>query len=71
MEEVIQEIDPEFIILEDNLLQSGLQPSFAKINPVIANQWRQFDDYLNLHCANEVATMAEPGYGNIKVYRCD
>jgi 4-amino-4-deoxy-L-arabinose transferase-like glycosyltransferase len=71
MEEVILEIDPEYIIMEDNLLQTGLEPSFAEVNPVIANQWHQFDQYLNLYCADQVASLIEPGYGNIKVLRCD
>jgi 4-amino-4-deoxy-L-arabinose transferase-like glycosyltransferase len=67
MEQVIEQIDPEYVVVEDEFLTTYAQDPSR--NPWAVAQWRMFGEYLGRHCAG-VDTIADSGYGKITVYRC-
>lgn len=68
--EVIDRIDPDYVVLEYDLLASYLHAPGASAETKVARQWRAFDDYVRANCAALVAAIPAREYGNVLVYRC-
>ena len=71
MEQVIQEFDPEYVVLQEELLQNGLTAAYAAVNPPIARQWHEFDQFLGNYCSETVTTISDVDYGDVAVYYCE
>ena len=68
LEQVVQRIDPDYIVMEQRLLKKYLDPASLP-DDFIANLLRAFDEYLQRHC-RAVTVIAAPDYGDIGIYHC-
>ncbi len=71
MDEVLHEIDPDYVIMENRLLQAYRREPEAFPSAQIVMQWRMFDEYIQRQCGTVVMTILAPDYGDITVYRCE
>ena len=71
MDEVLHQINPDFVIMEDRLLRAYLREPEAFPSEQIVMQWRLFDEYIQRQCATVVTTIPAPDYGDVTVYRCE
>jgi hypothetical protein len=66
MEQAIQQIDPDYIVVEDYFLKLPA----GSTTPRVMAQWQALMAYMGNHCADIVTTVPTQDYGIIRVYRC-
>jgi 4-amino-4-deoxy-L-arabinose transferase-like glycosyltransferase len=67
MAQVIDQIRPDYIVVENEFLTTYAQDPSR--NPQAVAQWRTFGEYIGARCA-EIDTIVTADYGDINVYRC-
>ena len=70
VDEVLQHIDPEYIVMEDRLLKTYLREPASLPDERVVTLWRMFDEYIQRHCGDIAARVPAPDYGDVTVYHC-
>jgi hypothetical protein len=69
MEAVMQEIDPDFVVIEHYFLDEYFRDPNSWLNPEVVRRWERFDAYLTRYCRT-VATFPAADYGQTDLFRC-
>jgi hypothetical protein len=70
LERSMQEVAPDYVILERYFLDPSLVDARASRSAEDLRWWQQFGNYLNQECPDVVLTIPDPSYGTVDVYSC-
>jgi hypothetical protein len=68
--QVIQQMEPNYIIVPQHLLKSYIGNSESLPNEKVYNLWRSLDMYIQQYCPVEVTHIETTAYGTITTYHC-
>jgi len=67
--EVLRGLRPDYVVSEERLLDLyARDPAQTTEN---AQDWRELEAYLQVHCPFVAADIVTPDYGEVRVYRCE
>ena len=69
MEAVMQEIDPDYIVIEHYFLDEYFRDPNSWLNPEVVRRWERFNAYFTTAC-RVVATFPAADYGQTDLFQC-
>jgi hypothetical protein len=67
---VLDQLDPDYVLAPDYMLDEYLRPGTPFQNPTSLVQWTALRDFVRGHCPQAVFRLDDAAYGRLSLFRC-